>query len=65
MNIDIKVLEAKRDEYKAAIAQHQAAIEQHQADQHANFGALQTVEELIAVAKAPEPAASKDAKSGK
>lgn len=53
MELDIKVLEAKRDEYKQAIGQHQAAIEQHTADMHANVGALQVVEELLAVAKAP------------
>ena len=53
MELDIKVLEAKRDEYALAIEQHRAAAAKHEADMHANEGALQAIEELLAVAKAP------------
>ncbi len=53
MELDVKVLEAKRDEYLAAIASHEQAMRRHEADMHANQGALQAIEELLAVAKAP------------
>ena len=59
MELDIKVLEAKHDEYLKAIQQHQAAIAAHEADMHANEGALQVVKELLAVAKAPPKQSSK------
>jgi hypothetical protein len=59
MELDIKVLEAKRDEYQKAIVSHRDAVEQHTADMHANVGALQAIEELLAVAKAPPKQAEK------
>lgn len=49
MEITIQALEAKRDEYATAVKQHESLM-------NANAGALQAVEELLAVAKAPEPA---------
>jgi hypothetical protein len=49
MELTIKTLEAKRDEYAAAAEQHKTLM-------NANVGALQAIEELLAVARAPEPA---------
>jgi hypothetical protein len=48
VEITIQMLEAKRDEYAAGVRQHEALMQ-------ANAGALQVTEELLAVARAPQP----------
>lgn len=48
MEITLQILEAKRDEYAASVRQHEALMQ-------ANAGALQAIEELLAVARAPQP----------
>lgn len=48
MEITVEALEAKRDEYAAAAKQHEAQA-------NANAGAVQAIEELLAVARAPQP----------
>jgi len=49
MKVTIELLEAKRQEYAEAVGRYQALLQ-------ANSGALQATEELLAVARAPEPA---------
>lgn len=51
MELSIELLEAKR-------AKCLQAIKQAEADLNANYGALQAVEELLAIARAPESAKS-------
>jgi hypothetical protein len=55
MEIKLETLEAKRDEYKKAVEGHKAQAEWHMSQADANQGALLAIEELLAVAKAPQP----------
>jgi len=59
MEVTAEILEAKLAECKQAIEQTTKAIEHATGALNANYGAMQVLEEMLAVAKAEKPPASK------